>query len=105
MANYVIHNKPMSAAMRKKYIKDKAQAAVTYITEYGNTMLWSLENLVPLHKLTQRLQIVFGKADTVRKAVDKAIENNDEIRRKKCMHYLKPLKDSWYQRTWKVKKQ
>ena len=67
---------------------------MTYITEYRNTMLWSLENLVPLHKLTQHLQIVFGKADAVRKAMDKAIENDDEIRRKKCMCYLKPPK--WF---------
>ena len=30
--------------------------------------------------------------DTVREAVDKAIEHDDVIRRKKCMHYLKPPK-------------
>ena len=83
MANYTLHSKPMSPAMRKNYIKDRAQVAVMYITEYGNTTLLSLENLVPLHKLTQCLQIVFGRA------VDKVIENDDEIRRKKCMHYLK----------------
>ena len=92
VANYVTHNKPMSPTMRKNYIKDRAQAAVTYITEYGNTTLWSLENLVPVHKLMQCLQIVFGKADAVRNAVDKVIENDNEIRRKKCMHYLKPPK-------------
>ena len=92
MANYTLHSKPMSPAMRKNYIKDRAQAAVTYITEYGNTALWSLENLVPLHKLMQRLQIVFGRVDAVRNAVDEAIENDDEIRRKKCMRYLKPPK-------------
>ena len=92
MANYTLHSKPMSPAMRKNYIKDRAQAAVTYITEYGNTTLWSLENLVPLHKLMQHLQIVFGRVDAVRKAVDEAIENDDEIRSKKCMRYLKPPK-------------
>ena len=82
VANYMLHSKPMSPAMRKNYIKDRAQAAVTYITEYGNTTLCSLENLVPLHKLTQHLQVVFGRVDAVRKAVDKVIENDDEIRRK-----------------------
>ena len=87
LANYVIQSKQMSSAMRKNYIKDRAQAAVTYITEYGTTTLWSLENLVPPHKLTQHLQIVFGRADAVMKAVDKAIENDDEIRRKK-LHVL-----------------
>ena len=92
VANYMSHSKPMSPAMRKNYIKDRAQVAMMYITEYGNTTLWSLEKLLSIHKLTQHLQIVFGKVDAVRKAVDKAIENDDEIRRKKCMHHLKPPK-------------
>ena len=51
-----------------------------------------MEKRVPLHKLTQQLQIVFGRVDAVRRAVDEAIENDDEIRRKKCMHYLRPPK-------------
>ena len=92
IANYTLHSQPMSPAMRKNYIKDRAQAAVTYITEYGNTALWSRENMVPLHKLKQRLQVLFGRVDAVRKAVDEAIENDDEIRRRKCMRYLKPPK-------------
>ena len=66
--------------------------AVTYITEYGNTMLWNLDNLLPTHKLTQCLQIVFGRTDVVREKIDKAIQQDDEIRRKNCMHYLKPKK-------------
>ena len=45
--NYIIQDKPMSLAMRKKYIKDRAQAAGTYITEYGNTMLWDLRGCYP----------------------------------------------------------
>ena len=32
---------------------------------------------------------MFGRVNAVRKAVDKAIENDDEIRRKKRMGYLK----------------
>ena len=58
IGNYIMHDKPMSPAMRKNYIKDRAQAAVTYITEYGNTRLWTRENLVPEHKLRQCLQTV-----------------------------------------------
>ena len=79
IGNYIIHNKPMSPAMRKNYIKDRAQAAVTYITEYGNTQLWTMENLVPDHKLKQRLQIVFGKTNALREVIDKAIECDDEL--------------------------
>ena len=73
----------------KNYIKDRAQAVVTYITEYGNIKLWNLENLVTAHKLTQCLQVVFGRRNAVRERIDKAIEQDDEIRRKKCMHYSK----------------
>ena len=40
----------------------------------------------------QHLQVVFGRVNAVRKAVDEVIENDDEIRRKKCMRYLKPPK-------------
>ena len=92
IGNYITHNKPMSPTMRKNYIKDRAQAAVTYITEYGNTRLWTMENLVPAHRLRQRLQIVFGKTNALREVIDKAIGCDDEIRRKKCMRYLKPPK-------------
>ena len=35
---------------------------------------------------------MFGRVDTVRRAVDKAIENDNEIRRKNCMCYLRPAK-------------
>ena len=76
----------MSPAMRKNYIRDRAQAAITYIREYGNTMLWDLERMVPTHKLTQRLQVIFSRTDAVREVVD----DDDTIRRRKCMHYLKP---------------
>ena len=92
VSNYIIHSKPMSPTMRKNYIKDRAQAAVTYITEYGNTRLWMLEKLVPTHKLTQRLQVIFSRTNAVKEAVDKVIECDDEIRRKKCMRYSKPPK-------------
>ena len=78
--------------MRKNYIKDRAQAAVIYITEYSNTTLWNLENLVPVQTLAQRLQIVFGRTNAVREAIDRAIEQDNAIRRRNCMHYLKPPK-------------
>ena len=79
----------MSPVMRKNYVKNRAQVVVTYIAEYINTRLWTLENLVPTHKLTQCLQIVFGRTDAVREKIDITIKQDDEIRRKKCMRYLK----------------
>ena len=51
-----------------------------------------MENLVPDHKLRQHLQIVFGRTNALREVIDRAIECDDELRRKKCMWYLKPPK-------------
>ena len=82
----------MSPTMGKDYIKDRAQAAVTYITEYGNTQLWTLEDLVPEHTLKQHLQVIFGRTNILEEVIDKAIECHDELRRKKCMQYLRPPK-------------
>ena len=45
--NYVSYDKPMSPVTRKNYIKDRAQAAVTYIKEFGNITLWSMEEKAP----------------------------------------------------------
>ena len=38
------------------------------------------------------LQIVFGRTNALREVIDRAIECDDELRRKKCMRYLKPPK-------------
>ena len=89
ISNYIIHSKPMSPMMRKNNIKDRAQTAVTYITEYGNTRLWMLEKLVPTHKLTRRLQVIFGKTNAGKEAVDKAIENDHQkySKRRNLLHH------------------
>ena len=38
------------------------------------------------------MQIIFGRTDALREVIDKAIECDDELRRKKCMQYLRPPK-------------
>ena len=86
--NYQPHNIVMSPTTQKNYIKDRTQAAVTYITEYSNTRLWQLEDKVSPESLTQRLQIVFGRTNAVREAVDRAIEADDRNRRKTNSRYL-----------------
>ena len=86
--NYDSHTEAMSPAARKNYIKDRTQAAETYITEYNNTRLWKLEDKVPPENLTQRLRIVFGRVNAVREAIDKALQKDNEIRRRTNMRYL-----------------
>ena len=63
--NYELHTEAMSPTARKNYIKDRTQAAETYIMECNNTRLWKLEDKVPPENLNQRLQIVFGRVNAV----------------------------------------
>ena len=86
--NYEVHTEVMSPMACKNYIKDRTQAAETYIMECNNTRLWKLEDKVPPENLNQRLQIVFGRANAVREAIDKALEKDNEIRRRTNMRYL-----------------
>ena len=78
----------MSPTARKNYIKDRTQAAETYIKEYNNTRLWKLEDKVLPESLDQRLQIVFGRVNALREAIDEALEKDNEIRRKTNLRYL-----------------
>ena len=86
--NYPPHAEAMSPAARKNYIKDRTQVATIYITEYSNTRLWELENKVPPENLQQRLQIVFGRTNAVREAIDDALERDNGFRRRTNMRYL-----------------
>ena len=64
--NYEVqHGGNVTHTARKNYIKDRTQAAETYITEYNNTRLWKLEDKVPSENLDQRLQIVFGRVNAL----------------------------------------
>ena len=71
--NYEEHAEAMSPTARKNYIKDRTQVAETYITEYNNTRLWKLENMILPESLDQRLQIVFGRVNAVQGAIDSAL--------------------------------
>ena len=86
--NYESHIEAMSPTACKNYIKDRTQAAETYITECNNTRLWKLEDKIPPENLTQRLQIVFGRVNAVREAIDGALEKDNEIRRRANLRYL-----------------
>ena len=86
--NYEVNTEAMSPTAQKNYIKDITQAAEMYITEYNNTCLWKLEDMVPPESLDQRLQIVFGRVNSLREAIDEALEKDNEIRRRTNLRYL-----------------
>ena len=74
--------------MRRNYVRDRTQAALTYISEYDATQKWEGDSQYDQQQVRQRLQIVFGKANQVRERIDTALNNDDIHRRRRMMCIL-----------------
>ena len=85
---YVQHSDVMTLNMRRNYVRDRTQAALTYISEYDATQKWEGDSQYDQQQVRQRLQIVFGKANQVRERIDTALNNDDIHRRRRTMRIL-----------------
>ena len=85
---YVQHSDAMTLNMRRNYVRDRTQAALTYISEYDATQKWDGDPQYDQQQVRQRLQIVYGKANQVRERIDTALNNNDIHRRRRMMRTL-----------------
>ena len=74
--------------MRRNYVRDRTQAALTYISEYDTTQKWEGDPQYDQQQVRQRLQIVYGKANQVRERIDTALNNDDIHRRRRMMRTL-----------------
>ena len=82
---YVQHGDAMSFNMRRNYVRDQTQAALTYISEYEMAQKWENNPQYDGQQVQQRLQIIYGKADQVKQKVDAALNNDDIHRRQRTM--------------------
>ena len=78
----------MTPQMRRNYVRDRTQAALTYIKEYEVLQEWEHNPQYDVQQIRQRLQIVYGKADQVKQRVDTALLNDDIYRRRRVMRML-----------------
>ena len=85
---YVQHGDAMSLNMRRNYVRDRTQAALTYISEYEMAQKWENNPQYDGQQVQQRLQIIYGKADQVKRKVDAALNNDDIHRRRRTMRTL-----------------
>ena len=67
-----IHDKPMPLRVRRTYIKDRMRNAHTYIMEYSATLDMIKERRYVVNKLWDRLRIVYGQVDAVRRKIDES---------------------------------
>ena len=87
-AAYVQHGDAMTLNMRRNYIRDRTQAALTYISEYDMARKWESDPQYNQQQVRQRLQIIYGKADQVKQRIDTALNNDDIHRRRRMMRTL-----------------
>ena len=85
---YVQHEDAMSLNMRRNYVRDRTQAALTYISEYETAQKWENDPQYDGQQVQQRLQIIYGKADQVKQKIDAALNNDDIHRRRRTMRTL-----------------
>ena len=85
---YVQHEDAMSLNMRRNYVRDQTQAALTYISEYETAQKWEKDPQYDGQQVQQRLQIIYGKADQVKQKIDAALNNDDIHRRRRTMRTL-----------------
>ena len=85
---YVQHSDAMTLNMRRNYVRDRTQAALTYISEYDATQKWEGDSQYDQQQVRQRLQIIFGKANQVRERIDTALNNDDIHCRRRMMRLL-----------------
>ena len=85
---YVQHSDTMTLNMRRNYIRDRTQAALTYVSEYDATQKWEGDSQYDQQQVWHRLQIVFSKANQVRERIDTALNNDDIHRRRRMMRIL-----------------
>ena len=87
-AAYVQHGDAMTLNMRRNYVRDRTQAALTYISEYDTSQKLESDPQYNQPQVRQRLQIIYGKADQVKQRINTALNNDDIHRRRRMMHTL-----------------
>ena len=85
-------SEPLRLETRRNFIRDRTRVALTYILEYQQTMKWTQDHVYPQEELKQRLQIFYGRTDTLRKAIDEGLEEDSKMRRIRNMQYLEDPK-------------
>ena len=79
----------MQLQTRKNYLRDRRLAASSYILEYGATKIMAGKGHYDIDRLNQRLRIVFGKAEAIRRNIDTSLMQDDYHRRRRNMRTLR----------------
>ena len=88
---YVQQQDVMTPNMRRNYVRDRTQAAITYITEYEVSQQLERDQHYDKQLIQQRLQDIYGRVDRVKQQIDAALHNDDIHWRRRVMRMLEIL--------------
>ena len=78
---YTIHDEPMLLWIRRMYIRDRTRNAHTYIMEFSAMLEMIKERRYRMEELWDRLRIIYGRVDVVRRNIDESLATDDRLRR------------------------
>ena len=76
---YTIHDEPMPLQIRRTYIRDQMKNTHTYIMEYSATLEMINERRYVANKLWDRLRIVYGRVDAMRRNIDESLDTDHRL--------------------------
>ena len=82
---YTIHDEPMPLQIRCTYIRDRTRNAHTYIMEFSAMLEMIKERRYRMGELWDRLRIIYGRVDVVRRNIDESLATDDRLRRQRGM--------------------
>ena len=78
---YTIHDEPMPLQIRRTYIRDQMRNTHTYIMGYSATLEMVKERRYVVDELWDRLRIVYGRVNVVRRNTDESLATDDRLHR------------------------
>ena len=77
---------------RSNFIRERCRVAITYILAHKETENLIAEGRGRREEATQRLRILYGRVDAVKKAIDEGLQEDSKLRRQRNLPYLQDSK-------------
>ena len=71
----------MLLQIRRTYIRDRTRNAHIYIMEFSATLEMIKERRYKIEELWDRLRIIYGRVDAVRRTINESLATDDHLRR------------------------
>ena len=89
---YMVKQEVLRLETRSNFIRERCRTAITYILAHEETENLIAEGRGRREEATQRLRIIYGRVDAVRKAIEEGLQEDSKLRRQRNLPYLQEPK-------------